>query len=97
MKTGPNITNVALKEVWSWHSISKIHKITVKSGLKFDKPNFLWVSHPNCLQMFLSTSEITKFDKVLNLEKVYTEVLLLPLRKINWLLRKAWLCGHLEI
>ena len=37
MKTWANFTKATLREVWPWHSRSKIRKINGKSGLKFCK------------------------------------------------------------
>ena len=43
MKTWTNLTKATLPEAWSWHSRSKIRKITGKSGLKFWKLIFFRV------------------------------------------------------
>ena len=67
MKTRPNMTNAASKEFWLWNSLSKMHQIILeKTAQKLAWLLFLWVNDQN---YFLNTSEITKFEKVL--EKVY--------------------------
>ena len=44
MKKRQNLTSATLREVWPWHSMLKIHKITGKIGFQFCKITFLGVS-----------------------------------------------------
>ena len=44
LKKRQNMTNAALREVWPWHSMLKIRKITGKIGVRFCKLTFLGVS-----------------------------------------------------
>ena len=44
MKKRQNLTNATLREVWPWHSMLKIRKITEKTGFQFCKLTFLGVS-----------------------------------------------------
>ena len=44
MKKRQNLTNATLREVWPWHSMLKILKITGKIDFQFCKLTFLGVS-----------------------------------------------------
>ena len=49
MKKRQNLTNATLGEVWPWHSMLKIRKITEQIGFQFCKLTFLGVSDKvNC-------------------------------------------------
>ena len=49
MKKRQNLTNATLREVWPWHSMLKIRKITEKIGFQFCKLTFVGVSgQANC-------------------------------------------------
>ena len=71
MKTSVSITNSTLTKVWPWHSRTKIRKITRKVSCKFCKRTFFEGEQPDYLHIFLNTSQITKFDKIINSGKVY--------------------------
>ena len=61
------MTNATFREVWQWHSTSKIWKITDAANfscLFLFIYLFFWVGKkPNYLKIFLNISEITKFGK----------------------------------
>ena len=44
-ETSQNMANATMREVWAWHSRSKMHKITGKFGMKFYKLDFLWLNN----------------------------------------------------
>ena len=75
------------REVLTWHSWSKIHKITQKSDLKFCKLLFFVDNYADCLQIFQNISEIVKFEKALNSGKLDWQNLLekfLHISKFNF-------------
>ena len=67
MKMRPNMTNATFREVWQWHSTSKIWKITDAANfscLFLFIYLFFWVGKkPNYLKIFLNITEITKFGE----------------------------------
>ena len=58
---------------WPWYLRSKIRKITRISALKFTSLFFVWINNNEFtvmyLQVFLNTSEITKFEKKIKFGK----------------------------
>ena len=56
-----------------WDSRSKICKIAGKLSFKFWKSIIFEGEQPNYLHIFLNISEITKFDEIINSEKVYCQ------------------------
>ena len=51
----------------------KIRKISEKISLKCHNLTLSWVSNRVIYKLFTNTSEITKFEKVLNVRKVYKQ------------------------